>query len=369
MKKRELSKDWIFLIVLSLLMAGLWLLPSPVLISAGGNSTVSAVVLQTDDSLLQKHGLLLYGSQILKLKLPDGSIREGCNELRADMELDKLFQKGDKVRVIHAPTGMLTVKDHDRNGWIFVLAGAFSLFLLIFGGWTGFKALWSFIVSCIVVWKALIPLILMGWNASLASFTCTFFLTGAILFAVAGFNRKGIASFVGAMAGVLCSFLLAHLFTLLMKLNGAVLPYSQTLYYSGYEFLDLRDLFVGAMILGSSGAVMDLAMDIASGCEEVKRHSPEISRKELIFSGFRMGRSVVGTMTTTLLLAYSGGYITLLMMFFAQNTPPLEFINNPLVASEIAKTLIGSFGLVLVAPFTAIAAGWIMSAVSKAEKK
>ena len=74
-----------------------------------------------------------------------------------------------------------------------------------------------------------------------------------------------------------------------------------------------------------------------------------------------MGRSVVGTMTTTLLLAYSGGYITLLMMFAAQGTPVSEFLNSTVVAPELAKTLIGSFSLVLVAPFTAVISGWIFS--------
>ena len=102
---------------------------------------------------------------------------------------------------------------------------------------------------------------------------------------------------------------------------------------------------------------MDLAMDIASGVEEVAFHNPALSRRELMQSGFRMGRSVVGTMTTTLLLAYSGGYITLLMVFSAQGTPILNFLNSSLVASELVKTLIGSFSLVLVAPFTAVISG------------
>ena len=363
-----MKKECILLAVLTALLAGLWLLPSPVLAEQEEGKLIRVKVLQADNSDLKKHGLVLYGSQHLKLKLSDGSLRDGNNELRAQMELDKLFKPGDTAVAVYSESGEITVKDHYRTHWIFILTGAFALLLLIFGGWTGFKAMATFAVSCVVVWKGLIPLVLSGWSSSLASFVCTFFLTGAIIFAVAGLNRKGVAAFCGSMAGVFCSLLLAHVFTLLMKLNGAVLPFSQALYYAGYDFLNLRDLFAGALILGCSGAVMDLSMDIAAGVEEVKRHSPELPSKELMRSGFRMGRSVVGTMTTTLLLAYSGGYITLLMMFYAQGTPPLEFINNPLVASEIAKTLIGSFGLVLVAPFTAVFAGWLY-AKNPQEKK
>jgi len=106
---------------------------------------------------------------------------------------------------------------------------------------------------------------------------------------------------------------------------------------------------------------MDLAMDIASGVEEVAHHNPSLPFKELAASGMRIGRSVVGTMTTTLLLAYSGGYITLLMVFAAQGTRVMDFLNNPLVAAEAVKTLIGSFSLVLVAPLTALASGLLFA--------
>ena len=126
--------------------------------------------------------------------------------------------------------------------------------------------------------------------------------------------------------------------------------------------LDLADIFVGASILASSGAVMDLAMDIAAGMDEVARHGRGLGFAELIASGLRMGRAVVGTMTTTLLLAYSGGFLTLLMVFAAQGTPPSAFLNSTIVSAEIAKTLVGSLGLVLVAPFTAVVGAYFLRA-------
>ena len=76
-------------------------------------------------------------------------------------------------------------------------------------------------------------------------------------------------------------------------------------------------------------------------------------------SGIRIGRAVVGTMTTTLLLAYSGGYLTLLMVFAAQGTSPVDFINSTLVSAEFVKTMVGSFGLVLVAPASALVAAYL----------
>ena len=104
---------------------------------------------------------------------------------------------------------------------------------------------------------------------------------------------------------------------------------------------------------------MDLSMDVASGMEEVGRFRANF--KTLFFAGIRIGRSVVGTMSTTLLLAYAGGYLTLLMAFMANGAEPADFLNNPYIACESVKTLVGSFGLVLVAPFTALAGAFIMS--------
>ena len=197
--------------------------------------------------------------------------------------------------------------------------------------------------------------------ALLVSFAAVTLLSAVIIFLVAGLTRKGAAAFSGAIAGVFASSLLAYVFTHLFKINGAVMPYSQSLLYSGYEFLSLSDIYIGAIFLSSSGAVMDLAMDVAAGMEEVRLKQPGISRRELMQSGLRIGRSVAGTMTTTLLLAYSGGYLTLMMTFAAQGTSPADFINNPYVASEAVKTIIGSFGLVLVAPLTAALGAAILS--------
>ena len=236
-----------------------------------------------------------------------------------------------------------------------MLFGGFCLLLVLFGGRVGLNALFSFVFSCLAIWKLVIPLVLRGWSADWVIFGTVAILTAVIVGLVAGLSRKGAAAFTGSAAGVLAGLAMAHLFGSLMKINGATMPYVQTLLYSGYENLSLPDIFIGATILAGSGAVMDLAMDIAAGVEEVARHNPELPARELAASGLRIGRSVVGTMTTTLLLAYSGGYITLLMVFAAQGTGVVDFLNNPLVAAEVMKTLIGSFSLVLVAPLTALA--------------
>lgn len=340
--------------------------PSPTILEAQFGQAVRARVLSVDNEGVALHGHVKFGTQRLKVEILRGAHKGktllAANELRAQLELDKEFEVGDKIIVV-VPDGqllpgqMLVAKDFDRSIWTYSLFALFCLMLCVFGGWVGAKALFSFFLSGVVMWKLVIPLVLRGYAASWVIFFCVCFLTAAIIFMVAGFTKKGTVAFLGSISGVLAGLGMAHGFARLMEINGAVLPYAQTVLFSGFPNLNLQDLFIGAMMLASSGAVMDLGMDIASGVEEVALHKPGLQPRTLMASGMRIGRSVVGTMTTTLLLAYSGGYITLLMMFSTQNTAMQDILNNPLVASEIVKTLIGSFSLVLVAPFTAFFAG------------
>ena len=102
-------------------------------------------------------------------------------------------------------------------------------------------------------------------------------------------------------------------------------------------------------------------MDIAASMHEIHRHHPSISRKRLFQSGLKVGHAVIGTMTTTLLLAYSGGFIMMLMYFAVQEIPLLLMLNSTNVASEILVTLVGSFGLVTVAPFSALIGAFLYS--------
>lgn len=363
-------RDWIPVAVLGAACAALWLVPPPPRVVHDGGDSCRARVVATDESDVTLTGLLEYGTQRLTVEPLDGPGAgrrfPAENELRAQLDLDKKFAVGDTALVTWPDGGPaegepLVARDHWRLGLASVSLAAFAALLVVFAGSTGAKALFSFVFSCFAVWKLLVPLCLCGWNAEWTTFAVVSVLTAVIMYLVAGASRKGVVAFSGAMLGVAASLVLAKVLTPAMYVTGATMPFVQTLLYTGFEELDLAALFNGAIILASSGAVMDLAMDIAAGMEEVVRHDPSVARGALFRSGVRIGRAVVGTMTTTLLLAYSGGYLTLLMVFAAQGTRPVDFLNSTLVSAELVKTLVGSFGLVLVAPFTALAGAWFFT--------
>jgi uncharacterized membrane protein len=136
------------------------------------------------------------------------------------------------------------------------------------------------------------------------------------------------------------------------------------LLYAGWTGLKALIIFlIGGLqkkgMVAFLGAAMDIAMDISASMNEVVQKHRHIHRKDLIQSGFTVGRTVIGTMTTTLLLAYTDGFTTMIMVFIAQGTPLLNIFNIQYVSSEILHTLVGSFGLVTVAPFTALIGGLV----------
>ena len=329
----------------------------------------TALVVETDDSTVVDTGLVRSGEQRCTLELLDGAFAgrtvTGINMLNGSLEQDKMYAPGDKALVVVSHDGdtitNVTMSDHYRLTWEAVLAALFALFLILFAGRTGVRAIASFALTVLTLWKVLVPSYLRGFNPIWVGLIITLFLTVLIIALVYGFDRRCAAAVSGACLGVLVTCVLGVLFTNLFQIHGAVMAYSESLLYSGYQHLDLTQIFMASIFIGASGAVMDLSVDITSAVHEVVEKRPDISRWEAARSGMNVGRAAMGTMTTTLLLAYSGGYVALLMVFMAQGTPVDNILNYKYVASEIIHTVVGSFGLVTVAPFTALTSGFLLA--------
>ena len=329
----------------------------------------SALVVSVDNSTIIDTGLVRSGEQRCTLELLGGRFRcqttVGVNMLNGSVEQDKLFSPGDKALVVVSfsedSITNVTMIDHDRMGAEALLALLFAALLILFAGRTGIRAILSFVLTILMLWKVLVPLYLRGFNPILIGLAITLGLTILIISLVYGFDRRSLSAVSGASLGVLVTCLLGALFTDLFKIHGAVMQSSESLLYAGYQDLNLTRIFMASIFIGASGAVMDLSVDITSAVNEVVEKRPDISWKEAVKSGMNVGRAAMGTMTTTLLLAYSGGYVALLMVFMAQGTPVQHIINYKYVAAEIIHTVVGSFGLVTVAPFTALTSGWLLT--------
>ena len=324
-----------------------------------------AKVLETDDSAIIDTGLVRSGEQRCKLEIISGKFKgeqtEGVNMLNGSLEQDKMFYPGDTAQVVVSYDGdeilMVTMIDHNRIPMELVMGAIFIIFLILFAGRTGIRAVLSFLLTILALWQILVPSYLKGYNPIWMGLIFTLILSLLIIALVYGFDRRCASAVSGTFLGVLVTCVMGAVFTDLFKIHGAVMSSSESLLYAGYQDLNLTRIFMASIFIGASGAIMDLSVDITSAVYEVVEKRPDIGWKEAVKSGMNVGRAAMGTMTTTLLLAYSGGYIALLMVFMAQGTPLINILNYKHVAAEMIHTVIGSFGLVTVAPFTALCAG------------
>lgn len=321
-----------------------------------------AAVISVDNSDLRQNLVVYTGTQDVQVKILKGPHKDRValvkNPLSGKLEFDEIYKKGDKILVeykIHdGKIHMAFTRGYYRLNHEIILVAIFGLFIVLVAGVTGIKAVLSFVFASLMIWKVLVPLFLKGISPIPVTIAVTAGLTASVSFLIGGCTRKGLTSFLGSFSGLILACLLAKLFSPGFHLNGAVKPFAENLLYAGFLSLNLKDIFLAGIFLACSGAVMDLAMDIAASMDEVKNKKHDISFRELFGSGMAVGRSVVGTMTTTLLLAYSGGYTAMLMNFMGQGMRLRQILNINFVASEILNVFVGSFGLVAVAPLTAV---------------
>jgi uncharacterized membrane protein len=280
------------------------------------------------------------------------------------MDIDKTFSAGDNAWVIleeHSDGSIVfaNMVDHYRIDKELLLIALFALLLIFFSGYTGVRTLLSFAFALLAIWKLIIPLTLRGYSPLLVSFAVGTLITVGTLLMVAGLTKKALAAIGGAVACSLITLGLAAAFTRYFGIHGSVMQWSESLIYSGFQKLDLTQVYMAAVYLACSGAILDLAIDISAALEEIIVHKPQITRSELIRSGLNIGRSVVGSQTTTLLLAYMGSYLSIMMVYMAQATPFMSILNSKTIAAEILHTFVGCIGLVLVSPATSLICAFI----------
>ncbi len=364
-------KRFVSPLIFTLMICGIiWLLQHEQAARTGDPNVkeLRAVVTDVDNSALVEMGTARIGAQHVDAVLMEGEVKgqavRGVNQLTGQPDMDELFYPGDTllmaVKLENGKAVNARAVNQYRQGWELALFGLFVVILLIYARSIGLKALFSFVTSFYLIWKFFIPGLLSGGNPILLTVLTLSLLTVVIITSVAGFSRVTLVATLGTLCGLFLALSLTLFFGEKLKLAGMTAPFATMLVFSGHYTLDLLDIFYASVILGASGAAMDIAMDVAASMNEVLDKKPDITRNELISSGFNVGRMVTGTMTTTLLLAYSGGYLTMLMVFVTKETTFTRMLNFKLVAAEIFRTLVGSVGLVLVAPITAVLAGFIL---------
>ncbi|MCH4887744.1 YibE/F family protein [Acidaminobacter sp. JC074] len=263
---------------------------------------------------------------------------------RVLLQIDK-YSDGSKIAYITS---------HERDRHIIFLLLVFIAALLIVGKLHGIKTIFTLGVTVFFIFFVELPLLVRGHNAIWVTVVVAMFITVITVTVISGLTKKTLAAIIGTTFGVVLSGGIAIVVSNQAHLTGMAMEEAIMLLTLLGDKIDFRQLLFAAILLGTLGAVMDVAMSIASSIDELHNVNPNLSARELFSSGMRVGRDIMGTMANTLILAYAGSSLALMLLFTAASDNLSRLVNLDVVATEIIRSLSGSIGLVATIPLTAL---------------
>lgn len=269
------------------------------------------------------------------------------------------LDKGNKVDVqISTTDGAISevvVLDIVRQNYIILMLMVFFALILIVGRKQGLKAILAFIITILAIFVVMLPAIMKGWNAILTSILVSAGIIIISFLIIAGFNKKSATAMIGTVGGVLFAGIMAGIFGVMAKLSGG----QEEAFYLSMNTQNLifnyRELLFAGIVIASLGACMDVGMSIASALDELKQKKSDMTPKELFKSGMNIGGDVIGTMTNTLILAYVGGAISLVLLFMVNEMSIQEIFNTERMATDTIAAIAASMGVIFTVPITAFA--------------
>jgi uncharacterized membrane protein len=303
--------------------------------------------------------------QIVEIELLSGEDKGETvvieNTLMGNPAFDIELKGGDKI-ILHVENDGVGGKkffaaDKYRAGGLLFLAGLFSFLLVIIGGRKGVSSLVSIAVTLSLIFWGLTPMVLSGINPIAATVLICIIAAISTLYLVGGLNYKSTSAILGTVLSLAIGGALAILSIKIASLTGFSSE-ETTFLFSANPELNFVGILASAMIIGALGAVMDIGMSISSTINELYKKSPYLSVKELFESGMNVGQDIIGTMANTLILAYLGGALALVLL--SSNIDLQKFFNLNQVATEIAAALIGSIAIVVCVPISAIIAAYLV---------
>ena len=314
-----------------------------VLLTSGQNRHKEVLAIQTiDDFIAIKAKQVEPGDRVIILKTT-----------ASDNETD--FDK-----LIRNPAYLF--EEYNRIPYLALLFFLFAFLIVLFGKGKGIKTLLSLILTCIVIFFYFIPAVFSGHSLYTSSlFVCLYSLITTILI-INGYTKKSFVAIAGCSGGLLCAAILTVIMTKCLKLNGFLnneSVYLLSILPNGSS--NLVSVIFASITIGSIGAIMDVSMSLASSLNEIAAAVPDISFRQLLKSGFEIGKDMMGTMANTLILAYIGGSLSFVLVLVAYNTSYLGLLNHQMITVQILQGLAGSIGILCTIPFTTLLAALIYS--------
>jgi uncharacterized membrane protein len=272
---------------------------------------------------------------------------------------DRMFQSGDQVLLEHTLTidgeDFFQVTDHIRTGSLLWLVALFVGATVALSGWQGVRSLVGMGVSLAMIFAFIVPQILAGRNPLIIAILGSVVMMGISLYLVYGWKDKTHVAVAGLFISLVVTGLLAVVFVNWTRLSGFGAEEAAFLQVAGVR-LDTRGLLLAGIIIGTLGALDDIAIGQSSSIFELSRANPGLDFWSLFGHGMTIGRDHIAAMVNTLLLAYVGAALPLVLLFAVYTEPLGITLNRAIIAEEVVRTLVGSIGLLAGVPLTTLIA-------------
>ena len=309
------------------------------------------------------------GSQTILVEVEDGPFKGKVYEI--GNPISRLYNlkvnEGSKVIVgCYDRNGenVVTLFSYDRSNVLYVLIGLFALIVIVIGGVKGVKSLVALVFTLVSCVYLMLPLMLKGVNPILAGIIMAILSISVTLLLVSGKNMKTLTAILGTVSGVVIAGIVAYVFGELAHLSGLTMDNAESLMYIAEDTgLKIRGLMFTGILVASLGAVMDVAMSISSAIFEIHSVNNRSTMSELFRSAMNIGKDIIGTMTNTLILAFAGGSLSVLILIYSSNMTYNKLINLDVLGIEVIQGLAGSIGIVLAVPITAAIGSYLCKKV------
>ena len=327
------------------------------LVNREGQTFEKGVVTEILQDNLQPNGTRV-GEQRVLVRLTTG-VRAG-QELETTSASGYLFGAGCtvgmRVVVLQSVAGDSTITSiysQDREWVIYAFAAAYLVVLCLVGGKQGVKGALSLVFTFFCILFVYLPLVYRGLSPFWVSVFICVITTLVTMYLIGGPTRKTLVATGGTVAGVVIAGISATIFSMATGITGwNVSDIESLLTLASTSGVQVGGLLFSGLLISSLGAVMDVAMSIGSAIAEIHAQNPALSRGELFKAGMHVGRDMMGTDSNTLILAFAGGSISMLVLDYAYSLPYQQIINSNNIGIAIMQGLSGSFGIVLAVPVT-----------------
>lgn len=324
-------------------------------------------VVSNDTVIDHQNEDVLKGSTTLDLKILTGRYKGNVaknvtNYYSALYNYD--VKKGDtvSVRIDTTDVGVYSVSiyNYNRIPLMITLVVIFFVALLLVGGKQGLKAFAGLVFTIVCIVFILLPLCLKGFLA--IPLTCVIiFLTSAVcFFLIGGMKKKTCVAALGSFLGVVFAALFGQIAASIGGVTTFLMDEAEALLLVKSSFaLKMRGLFISGILIAAMGAVMDVSMTIASAIEEVHLADKDLTRMDLFRSGMKIGRDAMGTMANTLVLAYVGSSLNMMVLIYSYGVSFTQLVNTDFFAIEMIRGVAGSIGIILTVPCVAFLSAYV----------